>query len=387
MFFRQFRAQPWSVPIELGCLFMFQTCVSRKILTRFGIGLSVGIGGLLGVANPALSTPDPIFEPILDDITNSAPEGWEIRLPQSVPTEVALYPFVDPEVTPYGSLAVRMGTEPDCYEADCYGAIIFVTQEPPAWPADNGNLTSVDLGNGVEGYVATNGEQGQIQWIQDDLLYMFMYSYEVIPESEGMAIAESMVSQTPIGTSGSDVDDPTMDSETEDPTLSPETEDPTLSPETDDPTLSPETNDSTLTPEAEDPALSPATDDPTLSPETDDPTLSPETDEPTLTPEAEDPTLSPEMDEPTVSPEDESLTPGGGAQDLTPTQDGEEPTFDSGTGDPIPTPEAEDPTLDSGAEEEPVPNSESEDPLLSPEADDPTLDSETDEDPTISPLE
>ena len=373
MFCKQDREQPWSVPLEFGCLFMFQKCVSRKILTRFGVGLSVGIGGLLGVANPALSTPDPIFEPILDDITTSVPDGWEIRLPESVPTEVALYPFVDPEVTPYGGLAVRMGTEPECYEADCYGAIIFVTQEPPAWPADNGNLTAVDLGNGVQGYAATNGEQGQIQWIQDDLLYMFMYSYEVIPETDGMAIAESMVSQTPINSS---------DSELNDSTTSPETEDPTMSPETEDPTLSPEVEDPTLSPEVEDPTLSPEVEDPTLSPETEDPSLSPEVEDPTLSPEAEDPSLSPETEDPSLSPEVEDTTPDGGAEGLTPNPEVEDPSLDSGVGDPVPAPDAEDPLLDSEAED-PTPAPEAEDPILSPEVEDPTLDSETEEPKTI----
>ncbi|NER83948.1 MAG: hypothetical protein F6K42_31280 [Leptolyngbya sp. SIO1D8] len=184
--------------------------VSVNTLTQFGTGLSIGLGSLLIATTPAFSAPDPVFEPILEEITEAIPEGWSVRLPASVPTEVALYPFVDPVVADYGSLALRMGTEPDCYEADCYGAIIFVTEPPPDWPADNGNLTTVDLGDSTEAYAATNEVEGQIQWIQDDLLYMLMYNFDVISQPDAIAMAESMVSAAPF--EGTEVSEPLLES-------------------------------------------------------------------------------------------------------------------------------------------------------------------------------
>ncbi|MEO0868406.1 MAG: hypothetical protein AAFY17_08145, partial [Cyanobacteria bacterium J06642_11] len=80
---------------------------------------------LLGSFSIAQAAPDPLFEPVLDDIRNELPEGWQFRLPAVVPSEEALYPFVSQASDT--ELIVSLGVTPDCDEVNCTIGMIGAT--------------------------------------------------------------------------------------------------------------------------------------------------------------------------------------------------------------------------------------------------------------------
>ena len=126
--------------IEISAMFQ-----SRKSLTyglQIGIGLALG-GSTLLATFPALATPDPIFEPMLEEISAAAVASNPIRLPASVPTDVALYPSV---IQNFGMLILRLDTTPDCEASACLGMGIAIAAAPPYWPPEDEELTAVDLG-------------------------------------------------------------------------------------------------------------------------------------------------------------------------------------------------------------------------------------------------
>ena len=179
---------------------MFQKNYATHSLTRLGISLGTGLMGLFATLTPALAAPAPVFEPVLDDIQEALPEGWDLRLPSSVNATTQLYPYIDPMMTTYGSLFVGLSTESGCTEGDCVGAFILVSLPTDDWPPsyEGEEIIAVDLGNGIQGYAIPSPEGTQIRWLQDDLMYVLVHQFDVISEADGLAMAQSMVSESPI---------------------------------------------------------------------------------------------------------------------------------------------------------------------------------------------
>ena len=179
---------------------MLQNSMSLLSLTRLAVSLSTGLMGLSITLTPALAAPAPVFEPVLDELVAALPEGWGIRLPTSVNTEMELYPYIDPVMTTYGSILLGLSTEPGCTEGDCIGAMILVSLPTDDWPPnyEGEDITAVDLGNGIQGYAIPSPEGTQIRWRQDDLQYVLAHPFDVISEADGLAMAQSMVSESPI---------------------------------------------------------------------------------------------------------------------------------------------------------------------------------------------
>ena len=178
--------------IEISAMFQ-----SRKSLTyglQIGIGLALG-GSTLLATFPALATPDPIFEPMLEEISAAAVASNPIRLPASVPTDVALYPSV---IQNFGMLILRLDTTPDCEASACLGMGIAIAAAPPYWPPEDEELTAVDLGNDIQGYANVSDGFGSIQWIQDRTIYALSYQVNVFSSVEAIAMATSMVNDPPI---------------------------------------------------------------------------------------------------------------------------------------------------------------------------------------------
>lgn len=168
------------------------------ILTQFGIGICISLSSLFVSTIPALAAPASVFEPILDEITETLPDGWVMRLPASVPTEAELYPFIDPVFVDNGRFGLRVGTEPNCYEGDCFGLIFFVSLPTASWPPTGDTFTAVDLGNGIQGYRQSSQGQARIEWMQDDQYYMLIHNFDIVSAEDGIAMAQSMVSEPPI---------------------------------------------------------------------------------------------------------------------------------------------------------------------------------------------
>ena len=61
-----------------------------------------------------------------------------------------------------GRFGLRVGTEPNCYEGDCFGLIFFVSPPTASWPPQGDMFTAVDLGNGIQGYVSEPTYQGTV---------------------------------------------------------------------------------------------------------------------------------------------------------------------------------------------------------------------------------
>ena len=167
-------------------------------LTRLAVSLGIGLMGLFATLTPALAAPAPVFEPVLDDLVAALPEGWGIRLPAAVNAQTELYPHINPLMTTYGSILLGLSTEPGCTEGDCIGVAILVSLPTYDWPPTYEGTTAVDLGNDVQGYAIPSAEGTQIRWRQDDLEYVLVHQFDVISEADGLAMAQSMVSESPI---------------------------------------------------------------------------------------------------------------------------------------------------------------------------------------------
>ncbi|MGD1942304.1 MAG: hypothetical protein ACFB0G_13425 [Leptolyngbyaceae cyanobacterium] len=176
----------------------------RKFTHRVGLAaLLLGYSGALFAANAA---PDPLFEPILDDLQQELPDGWQFRLPSTLPSDDELYPFIsqasDTEVV------VSLALTPDCADPSCAIGLIGVTDvEPTAdnWPPTGENVTPVELGPGIEGYYLLRGEgeamNQLVMWQQDGLTYAIATLADSSSQEEFIEIARSMVSEPPISAS------------------------------------------------------------------------------------------------------------------------------------------------------------------------------------------
>ena len=176
----------------------------RKFTHRVGLAaLLLGYSGALFAAHAA---PDPLFEPILDDLQQELPDGWQFRLPATLPSDSELYPFIsqasDTEVV------VSLGLTPDCADPSCAVGLIGVTDVEPTddnWPPTGENVTPVDLGPGIEGYYLLRGEgeamNQLVMWQQDGLTYAIATLADSSSQEEFIAIARSMVSEPPFSAS------------------------------------------------------------------------------------------------------------------------------------------------------------------------------------------
>ena len=193
----------------------------RKFTHRVGLAaLLLGYSGALFAAQAA---PDPLFEPILDDLQQELPDGWQFRLPAALPSDSELYPFISQASET--EVVVSLGLTPDCADPSCAVGLIGVTDvEPTAdnWPPTGDNVTPVDLGPGIEGYYLQRGEgeamNQLVMWQQDGLTYAIATLADSSSQEEFIAIARSMASEPPISAAedGSLEDDAIEDGSIED---------------------------------------------------------------------------------------------------------------------------------------------------------------------------
>lgn len=176
---------------------MFSVKRGFNQIFKFGVGLGLGVSSRLLVGLPVLAAPAPVFEPILEDLS-TAPIAHPIRLPNSVPSDVELYPSATQH---FGILVLRLVTAPDCEDVSCLGLNIAVTAEPPYWPPPGDDtLTPVGLGNDIQGYSSEGGGFGAVQWVQDGSLYALSYKMDMFSLEDAIAMATSMVSEPPVTT-------------------------------------------------------------------------------------------------------------------------------------------------------------------------------------------
>ena len=172
------------------------------MIKRFSrkVGLAVLLVGISGAFTATSAAPDPLFEPVMDEIRQELPEGWQFRLPPNIPSESELYPFISEASDT--RLVVSLGITPDCAAADCTIGMIGATSEEADWPPAGNSVTSVDLGAGVEGYHMVRGEGDAsnrlVMWQQDGLTYAIVTLADLAPEEQLVAIARSMATEAPI---------------------------------------------------------------------------------------------------------------------------------------------------------------------------------------------
>ena len=128
-----------------------------------------------------------------------------LRLQQSLcvfPPLCLLYPFIRQRYP--GLHILSVGVTPECKAESCLGFNIVTASEPSSWPPPEEDrllpLTSVVLGNGIQGYYAEAGGFGRVEWIQDGWLYTLIYRQELFSYEDAMAMATSMTSEPPVST-------------------------------------------------------------------------------------------------------------------------------------------------------------------------------------------
>ena len=93
--------------------------LQSRITFTYGLALNLGLvlaGSAMLSPLSALAAPDPIFAPMLEEISASALANNPLRLPAVVPTDVELYPFVIETDT---VIMLRLDTAPNCTADDC----------------------------------------------------------------------------------------------------------------------------------------------------------------------------------------------------------------------------------------------------------------------------
>ena len=167
------------------------------------IGLTVCLLGLSTSFTVASASPAPLFEPVLDDIRRELPEGWQMRLPSSLPSNSELFPFIS-EATDI-KLVISLGLTPDCASATCTIGMIGATDADATvqdWPPAGRNVTPVDLSQEIQGYHLLRGEGDAtnqlIMWQQDGLVYGIVTMAGALNQEQLVTIARSMASEPPI---------------------------------------------------------------------------------------------------------------------------------------------------------------------------------------------
>ncbi|NER83121.1 MAG: hypothetical protein F6K42_26920 [Leptolyngbya sp. SIO1D8] len=155
---------------------------------KLGMSLGLGVSSILP-ATTALAAPAPIFEPILDDITPT-----NFRLPTDVPTDMELYPSIQP-----GGSILFLNTEPGCENIECTALVVAREPEaPPLWPFIGVNpFKSFDLGDGVRAHFWERDGMASLQWIQGDAFYVLTYRQSIFSEAAAIAMATSMATEPP----------------------------------------------------------------------------------------------------------------------------------------------------------------------------------------------
>lgn len=176
---------------------MFFKKINCHQLFKLGLlGLGVGISNIVAVM-PALASPAPIFEPILDELETS---NFAVRLPTSVPTDAELHPFIRNKHP--GLHILTVGTTPECSGERCLAFNIVTIPEPNTWPTPEENrltpLTPITLGNGIQGYTAEARGFASVEWMQDGSLYILNYSTDLLSFEDAIAMATSMATEPPV---------------------------------------------------------------------------------------------------------------------------------------------------------------------------------------------
>lgn len=187
-----------------------------KLLNKVGLAtLFVGLSTIFAAANAA---PDPLFEPVLDDIRSELPEGWQFRLPSVLPADSEIYPFVSEASDT--QLVVSLGITPDCASADCIIGMIGaldVEANAGSWPPEGPSVKPVDLGQDLEAYYFLQGEGNTtnqlVMWQQDGLLYGIATLAAAMPEDQVVEMARSMAAEPPIDADASIDGEPPVDGE------------------------------------------------------------------------------------------------------------------------------------------------------------------------------
>ncbi|MBE9098339.1 hypothetical protein IQ267_02515 [filamentous cyanobacterium LEGE 07170] len=167
-------------------------------LLEVSIGLGVGVGSLLATL-PVWAAPSPVFDSIIEEIQTSA--TGPVRLPAAVPADVEFSPMFDNNS---GAPVVRLRAVTDSEGTTTFGVIIMSAPEPTDWPPQNPNdhgLTVVELDEGLQGYAYGDNTIAGLQWVQDGRLYMLNINEQLLSLDDAIAMANSMIGESPITTS------------------------------------------------------------------------------------------------------------------------------------------------------------------------------------------
>ncbi|MGD1900168.1 MAG: hypothetical protein ACFB16_24890 [Phormidesmis sp.] len=160
------------------------------------------LGFCVGAA-AANAAPAPLFDTVIDDIHQELPEGWQFRLPETIPAESKLYPFISESSET--KFIVSLGITPDCAESNCTIGMIGATDsaaELNSWPPEGNDVSTFVLGNDIQGYHLIRGEGESanrlVMWQQDDLTYAIATLAEAVTQDQLVEVARSTAFETPI---------------------------------------------------------------------------------------------------------------------------------------------------------------------------------------------
>ena len=164
-----------------------------KYIYRLGVVVGISVSSVLTIS-PVWAAPASVFDPILEAIATLG-TSQPIRLPSFVPSEVELYPSV---MRHFDIAMVRLDTIPECDDSSCIG-LHATTVEPAYWPPlGDDTLTTVSMGDSVQGYSSEGGGFGSVQWTQGGSLYALSYNQELFSFEDAIAMATAMVSEVPV---------------------------------------------------------------------------------------------------------------------------------------------------------------------------------------------
>ncbi len=175
---------------------MLKRQFGKMMLATLCLGFCVSVAA-------ADAAPAPLFAPVVDDIRQSLPEGWQFRLPSAVPSESALYPFISESSET--KFVVSLGLTPECAELNCTIGMIGVTNsadELSSWPPEGNDVSTFGLGDRIQGYHLVRGEGESanrlVMWQQDDLTYAIATLAAAMTQEQLIEVARSTAFETPI---------------------------------------------------------------------------------------------------------------------------------------------------------------------------------------------
>lgn len=175
--------------------------ISRKVSLLAGV--TIILGGALGLSNRAVAAPADIFAPVLSDIRQQLPSGGSLRLPAYFPdSSINLYPHVESDDNGF---RVNIAADPNCRASACSLGSVGVLAETESWPPPADTVSPISITPELDGYHLTWGEgifkSHNILWRQDGKIYGVGALDSAIDTAELVAIAESMVREQPITSS------------------------------------------------------------------------------------------------------------------------------------------------------------------------------------------